>query len=266
MQLWLLAAITCLYLLAGATFWRVARQASFPLFPALATLIAACLAHAVLLIDMIAMIGEGNEHFLNLSICNVISLFAWAVAWVSLIWLWQRQMAPGGVLISVINALLVPVAAIFTGNKPFLETMTGGMIWHILLSVAAWTVLTIALIHEALYSYLFQRLKKKCLKNANLASLASLERIMMLYTVIGWMLLLASLFSGWFFVEDMLAQHLWHKTVLTMLSGAVYGWLVWLGGVRRQHGMVLVYWSLLGYALLVIGYVVSNMIVQFAMP
>ena len=265
MRLWLLAAITCLYLFSGTAFWHASRQASSSLFRALATLIIACLVHAILLIDMIDTIGEGNEPSFNLSICNVISLFAWAVACVSLIWLWKRQMALGGVLISVINALLVPVAALFTGNKPFIETMTGGMIWHILLSIAAWTVLTIALIHEALYSYLFQRLKRKRLKNTNLASLASLERIMMVYTVIGWVLLLASLFSGWFFVEDLFAQHLWHKTVLTMLSGVAYGWLVWLGGVRRRHGMVLVYWSLLGYALLATGYVVSNMIVQFVM-
>lgn len=265
MQLWLLAAITCFYLVAGAAFWRASVRASFPLFPALAMLVVACLAHAVLLFEMIEMSDKGNERFLNLSIGNVISLFTWAVACVSLIWLWRRQMAPGGVLISVINAILVPVTAFFTGNKLFLESISAGITWHILLSIAACTMLNIALIHGALYSYLFQRLKKKCLKNVKLTSLASLERIMMLYTLIGWMLLLASLVSGWFFVENLFAQHLYHKTVFTMASGAVYGWLVWLRFFHRRHGMALVYWSLLGYALLVIGYGVSNMIVQFTM-
>lgn len=259
MQLWLPALVTFCYLLSAGGFWQVHRNRFSP-FWALTLLVITCQLHAIVLISTIS---SGTPRILNLSIFNVISIFAWMIACLSLFWLWRVQMSLAGVMISLINAVLVPIAALLVARKPFLENLSTGMVWHILLSIAAWTFLSIAMIHAILYTHLFQRLKQKRLRNANMGSLAGMERIMIWHVSVGWGLLAMSLLTGLAFVEDLFAQHLWHKTVLTVLAWLVFSRLVWLYFYRRRHGMILVYWLFAGYALLMTGYVVSNIVLQF---
>lgn len=259
MQLWLPFFVIFLYAVSGTAFWRTARR-GLSVLPPLAILFAACQSHALLLIHTVGMTGSQAW---NLSIFNVISIFAWTLACLSFFWLWKREMALGGVMIAGINSAIVLLSALLHSKKPFLEALSGGIIWHILCSIAAWTVLSIALVHGILYLTIFQRLKRKKLKGIPMASLANIERVMMLITAIGFALLLASLFSGWLFVENLFAQHLVHKTLFTMASAAVYGWTLVLFYGKHQRGAAAVYWSFCGYALLMMGYVISNIVLQF---
>lgn len=259
MQLLLPFFVICLYLTSAMAFFRVAKGCFHHLW-ALGILFIACQMHAFFLITTVGLTKYGA---VNLSIFNVISIFAWSVAILSFFWLWQKSMALGGTMIGAINALLVALSTIFVSHKPFLESVQGGMIWHILVSIAAWTLFTIALVHSALYVFLFQRLKQKRLRNFNVASLTNLERLSMLYVLIGSILLVASLVSGWIFVDDLFAQHLWHKTVLTMLSAVTYLWTIFLYYGRHFRGLPVIYWSFVGYGLLMTGYVISNIILQF---
>ena len=86
---------------------------------------------------------------------------------------------------------------------------------------------------------------------------------MMWLTAIGVCLLGLSLFSGWLFVDNLFAQHLWHKTVLTIIAWLVYAWLCFAYFIGHQRGMKIVLINALGYTLLLAGYVVSNVILQF---
>ena len=76
-------------------------------------------------------------------------------------------------------------------------------------------------------------------------------------------MLTASLVSGLMFIEDMFTQHLWHKTVLTILSWLMVLWTLYAWIVRRERGVQLVYKLMLAYALLLAGYVLSNVVLQF---
>lgn len=259
MRLWLPIVVIVLYLFAGYIFCRTDRRANLsPLWGMLA-MIVACLVHAVLLVSTMS---EGSLHTLNLSIFNVVSLFSWVTACVSLTWLWRHEMALGGVLIAMINAVMVAIASLFVGQK-FTEQLSTGMLAHILISIAAWTLLSISLIYSVLYTYIYQRLKQKKIRNMNAASLSNLERVMMLYILAGWILLLASLASGLMYVANMFAPNIRYITILTMLSALLYTWTLWLYYLRHCHAMVLVYWAVAAYASLVAGYVISNIILQF---
>lgn len=259
MQLWLPLFVILAYLITGTAFFASAR-AKFSHLWAMALLFLACQSHAFLLIKTVS---AGGNAVINLSVFNVISIIAWTLSCLSFFWLRRPEMALGGVMISVINALLVFVAGLFHSRKLFLYAGNEGIIWHILLSVAAWTVLSIALIHSFLYLYFFHRLKKKQLRNLKMTALAHLERLSMYYTLIGWALLMLSLLSGWLFVSNLFAQHLWHKTVLTMFAALIYAWLLWAYYVKHRRSTVLIYWSLSAYAVLLTGYVVSNIVLQF---
>ena len=77
-----------------------------------------------------------------------------------------------------------------------------------------------------------------------------------------WLLLSFTLVTGLVFVQDMLAQHLWHKTVLTALS-----WLVLLilliGRIRwGWRGARAVHWTLGAMALLALAFFGSKLVLE----
>ena len=138
-----------------------------------------------------------------------------------------------------------------------------GMWWHILTSIAAWTFISLAFLHALLYGWLFRRLKRKQLKDISVSSLVSLERVMMLQAVTGFILLAIALLTGWMFVDNLFAQHLVHKTVLTFLAWLALGWMIYAYYIRRQRGTPLVVEMCAVFILLLMGYVLSNFILQF---
>jgi len=186
------------------------------------------------------------------------------------IWLLMRWgiaqfivMALGGVVICLVSAVAVALPLVFVSDKPFAPHLSPGMWWHILTSIAAWTFISLAFLHAALYGWLFRRLKRKQLKDISVSSLVSLERVMMLQAVTGFILLAIALLTGWMFVDDLFAQHLVHKTVLTLLAWLALGWMLFSYYIREQRGLTLVLEMCAAFILLLTGYVLSNVILQF---
>lgn len=257
MQPWLPIGVALGYLLCAALFFKVYRRKLHPLV-ALGAMVLVCQGHALVLIQSVRA-GDA----LNLSVFNVVSIYAWAIAVLAFFGLWRQAEALPGMLICLINALCVLLPVWFVSEKPFLTTLSGGILMHILLSIAAWTVLSLAFLHAVLYAWVFQMLKQKKLTGGAPIALVGIERVMMVMAAIGAMLLTGSLLSGMLFVEDMFAQHLWHKTVLTFLSWLAVLWALFVWLLGKQRGMQLVYKLMLAYGLLLAGYVLSNVILQF---
>ena len=159
--------------------------------------------------------------------------------------------------------MAVALPLVFVSDKPFAPHLSPGMWWHILTSIAAWTFISLAFLHAALYGWLFRRLKRKQLKDISVSSLVSLERVMMLQAVTGFILLAIALLTGWMFVDNLFAQHLVHKTVLTFLAWLALGWMLFSYYVREQRGLALVLELCAVFILLLMGYVLSNVVLQF---
>ncbi len=260
MQLWLPLFTVFAYVAAAAGFVRVYRKPQRRINPlwVLGILVCACQGHALSLIVSL----QANNH-LNLSVFNMVSVNAWFVACISVFWLWRASMALGGVVICLVNAVAVALPLVFVSDKPFAPHLSPGMWWHILTSIAAWTFISLAFLHALLYGWLFRRLKRKQLKDISVSSLVSLERVMMLQAVTGFILLAIALLTGWMFVDNLFAQHLVHKTVLTFLAWLALGWLIFSYYIRRQRGTPLVVEMCAVFILLLMGYVLSNFILQF---
>jgi ABC-type uncharacterized transport system permease subunit len=70
----------------------------------------------------------------------------------------------------------------------------------------------------------------------------------------GFVLLTLSLVSGFAFLEDMFAQHLVHKTVLSTLAWIVFGALL-VGRFRYGwRGRTAIIWTLGGFVILILAY------------
>ena len=98
-----------------------------------------------------------------------------------------------------------------------------------------------------------------------LPPLVALETLLFRTIAAGFILLSATLLTGALFVADMFAQHLVHKTVLSVLSWLVFGCLLvgrWRYGWR---GRVAARWTLAAMALLVLAFFGSKFVLELVL-
>jgi ABC-type uncharacterized transport system permease subunit len=89
-----------------------------------------------------------------------------------------------------------------------------------------------------------------------------LEALLFRTLWVAFILLSATLLTGVLFVENLLAQHLWHKTVLSVLSWIVLGWLLfgrWRYGWRGTRALNLV---LVSMGLLLLAFFGSKFVLE----
>ena len=98
-----------------------------------------------------------------------------------------------------------------------------------------------------------------------LPPLVELETLLFRTIATGFVLLSATLLTGILFVEDLLAQHLVHKTVLSLLSWLVFGVLL-LGRWRQGwRGRTAVHWTLAAMVLLVLAFFGSKFVLELVL-
>ena len=98
-----------------------------------------------------------------------------------------------------------------------------------------------------------------------LPPLTALETFLFRSIGVGFVLLSATLLTGVLFVENLLAQHLVHKTVLSGLSWLAFGGLL-LGRWRRGwRGKRAVGWTLVAMGLLVLAFFGSKFVLELVL-
>ena len=98
-----------------------------------------------------------------------------------------------------------------------------------------------------------------------LPPLVELETLLFRTIGVGFVLLSATLLTGILFVENLLAQHLVHKTVLSLLSWLVFGVLL-LGRWRQGwRGRTAVRWTLAAMVLLVLAFFGSKFVLELVL-
>ena len=98
-----------------------------------------------------------------------------------------------------------------------------------------------------------------------LPPLTELESLLFRTIAVGFVLLTATLLTGVLFVENLFAQHLVHKTVLSVLSWLAFGALLlgrWRYGWR---GATAVRWTLAAMALLVLAFFGSKFVLELVL-
>ena len=169
----------------------------------------------------------------------------------------------------VVGALLLPLAAIAPLVPvvwPVQAVPAGPATTHVhaAVSILTYAVLSLAALQALILAWQEHRIRTKRPGGAlrSLASLDTQERWLFRLVGIGFFLLSLSLASGLMFVENMLAQHLAHKTALSCIAWGIFGALLlgrWHYGWRGQTA---VRWCLGGFAVLVLAYFGSRWILE----
>lgn len=147
------------------------------------------------------------------------------------------------------------------------DALAPGLQTHILFSLLAYSLLSIAVAQAILLA-----IQDKYLHNKHpsgfLQSLPSLETMeIMLFRIItlGVIALSISLLSGFIYLEDMFAQHLVHKTILSIFAWAIFVVLLWGHYRFGWRGKIAIKWSLSGFTLLMLAYFGSKFVIELVL-
>jgi len=224
-------------------------------------------AHAVLLASAIG--GDGEFRFGFAQALSATLLLAVLVLWVEGMFVPVRGL---DVLVLPAAALCVLLPALFHGSPVADRPHSAALKWHLLVAMAAYSLLTIAALHALLMALLDRRLHAPLEAPARglarifrqLPSLLALERILFRLIGAGFLLLTATLITGVFFSEQVFGRALRfeHKTVFTIASWLVFAGLLTGRVVFGWRGRTALRWTFAGFLMLLLAYVGSRFVLE----
>lgn len=204
-----------------------------------------------------------QEGGIDLSLFNVGSLISWLVAGIVLLsslrqsvenlYLGVFPLAAWAVLMS----LVIPVSY---DAKPY----STGVISHILLSILAYSLFTVSLVQAVLLHKQEKALKTHNTRGlvATLPPLQVMERLLFESLTIGLVLLSGSLLTGFLFFDDFFAQHLLHKTVLSIVAWLLYSTLIIGRIVFGWRSRTAIRWTIGGFSALALAFFGSKFVIE----
>lgn len=256
------------FLLAGMVYilvsiyigWALIQDKPIHKGVSLGLLVVGMLAHAALLYPHVVTL-----YGLNFNLFNTISLISLFFLFFYVIFNLYRPIVSLGILAA--PTALVGMIIGYIGRAPYrpITDISIGLEAHILLSLAAYCVLLMAALQA-----LFLRLQIRELKHQSihrfwvnkLPSLQSMESLLFDMLLVGFVLLSIALGIGFVYVEDLMAQHLAHKTVFSVLSWLLFGALLlgnWRAGWRGKRAANM---TIYAFILLAIGFVGSKFVLE----
>ena len=135
---------------------------------------------------------------------------------------------------------------------------------HVLSSIIAFSLLNIAALQAILLSIQDQQLRSHSPRRIILAfpPLQAMETLLFQMIATGLGFLTIALISGFMFVDDLFAQHLAHKTILSIIAWIIFSALL-TGRIRYGwRGSIAIQWTLIGFVLLLMGYFGSKLVLE----
>ena len=219
----------------------------------------ALLCHAVVAWDSV-FADEG----VNLGFYKVSALMFLVVNVACITSLARRPLQNLLVVLFPLSAMAVLVST-FAPDTTALETdLGGGMLLHISSSILAYAVLTLAAIQSGLLAAQDHQLKHRHTRGIVqiLPPLQLMESMLFELLWIGVILLTISIASGFLFVDDLFAQSLVHKTVLTIFAWLLFSLLLWGHYQLGWRSQTAVRFTLAGFALLMLAFFGSKLVLE----
>ena len=199
----------------------------------------------------------------NVSISSAVSLIGLQLALIGLLGALEatlRGMSAG----LLVLAAIASVASIVGPTVETGSVLTWQIQAHILISMFAYGLLTVGAIVAVYALVQDHRLRAGHFTSGNqlFAPLETTEKMLFGVTAAGFAGLLLAVVSGFAFVENLFAQHLMHKTTLSILALLLFGVLLggrFLAGWRGRRAIFLYLW---GFAVLCLAYFGSRFVLE----
>jgi ABC-type uncharacterized transport system permease subunit len=216
-------------------------------------------AHGIVLyMSMASPIG------VNLGFYNALSLIS---AFITLSTLISTLRHP----VEILCALMMPFASLFivlditnTTTHLIAPGSSSGIIFHILSSLIAYSILGLSAMYAVLLSiqnsFLHRHQPGGIIRL--LPPLKTMESLLFETIFIGFICLTISLLTGLIYLEDMFAQRLAHKTVLSIIAWLVFATLLFGHKFMGWRGRTAIRWTLGGLFSLMLAYFGSKFVLE----
>ena len=229
-----------------------------PFFALLIGLIAAA-AHSTMTYGLVSASGG-----LDLSFFNASSLFASLIVAILLIISVQRPTQSLFLVVYPIAITSIVCALIFDANHEKLTYANSGILSHIILSVLAYSVFTLSAGQATLLYLQNKQLKTNytSLLIRNLPPLQTMESLLFEMIWTGLILLTLGIISGAIFIDNLFAQHLVHKTILSLIAWGIFAALLIGRKLKGWRGITASKWTLWGCLFLMLSYFGSKLVIE----
>jgi ABC-type uncharacterized transport system permease subunit len=245
-----------IFIVSGLSAWAILRSSHSN--PERWPMLGAILLHG-------GLVGHQIFHGGSIAIgtTEALSLFTWQSAVLLWAFCWKGPLRTLGVVIYPLAGLCALLAAAYPS-----PASTLALDWkarsHIALSLMSAGVLTLAAVQACTLAlqdrFLHQHQTGQTFRG--LPPLQTMETLLFQLIGIGFFLLSLTLLSGLWFIKDWMAQHLAHKTVLSITAWLLFGVLLWGRWRYGWRGRTAIRWTLSGYGFLLLAYFGSKIILE----
>lgn len=172
-----------------------------------------------------------------------------------------------GIGVFPLAALSIGLLLAFPAEHLITESSSWQLDSHILLSLLAYSILGLAVVQAILLA-----IQDRHLHNRQpggfiraLPPLAVMETLLFQMIAAGFVLLTLALVTGALFLEDIFAQHLVHKTVLSIVAWLVFAILLWGRWRFGWRGRTALRWTIGGFIFLMLAYLGSKFVLELVL-
>jgi ABC-type uncharacterized transport system permease subunit len=201
---------------------------------------------------------------IDLSITRAFSLVTVTINTIVMISSLKKPLHNLFVLLLPLSIAAVLLTLIDNKGPLFLPSMNFGIGLHVVLSIVSYSLLAVATLQALLLHWQNSHLKNRQITGfiRHLPPLQTMEALVFELLWVGVILLAAAIGLGALYIENMFAQHLVHKTVLSLIALGVFTILLY-GRVRwGWRGNRATRWVLTGFCMLMLAYFGSKLVLE----
>ena len=200
---------------------------------------------------------------LSLGFFNALSFSGWLISALLLVSALAYPVENLGVILLPFSALTLLLGLLMPSTA-----VEGAVDWrvqmHAVVSLLAYSLLTLAAVQALLLAIQHRRLRAHRPGGfvRGIPPLITTENLLFQMLGVGFALLTLSLVTGLFFLEDILAQSLVHKTTLSLFAWLVLAVILWGRWRHGWRGRAAIGWILGAFVSLVLAYFGSKLVLE----
>jgi len=204
---------------------------------------------------------------LNLGFYHALSLMCWVVTLLVIATIIIKPVENLAIFFLPVAATALCLELIFQSDHILNDSSTIGLQFHILLSVASYSIFVIAALQAVILAIQDHQLRNKrpVMIMLVLPPMQTMELLLVQLLAIGFFLLSLSLATGMMFVHDIFTQHLAHKTILSILAWLIFALVLWGRLTWGWRGKKLIRWTIGGFVVLMLAYFGSKFVLELVL-
>ncbi len=206
---------------------------------------------------------------LNFGLGNALSLIVWLTVVIYWLGAWLYPVASLQMFVLPIAAIGVLLALLMPSDRVLTLAARPALAAHLVMSMLAYSLFTIAALHAILTSVLDRGLHQGTMPATmrDAPPLIAMEQLLLRIIQVGFVLLTLALISGFFFSEQVFGKaltfpHNTHKVLFGVLSWGIFGAFLMGHRFYGWRGRTAAMLTLVGFGLLLVSYIGSKFFLE----